>query len=526
MYNPLAIFSGAALITLAALLGVTYDKWSNTASDQIAAAKIEPKSASEGKLQDMAPPAVAEGSAEEKTESASIAPQEPTAPAPSTDDTAADGQKGSEVSDETKPTFDTIRIEQDGSAVIAGRGIPESDVTVMLNGSPLGSVRANLEGAWVFVPEEPVPPGDHQLTLRMNRPGLSIDSEQSVALKVPERLGEEALVVLSDANQPSKVLQKPESSENETTVAKSESQPSAEPPQSDVSSTMDLNLGTVDYDDAGQIIFSGKGKPGASVRLYVDNRAVGDSPVGTDGKWSFSGNEAIAPGSHSLRVDQLQGDGSVSKRIELPFVRAAPQDVASLNEPASAGSAAGELAKPGDEEISIAQPVQPKSQSETSNSGTELASADEPPASEPAAVEENQTSETTVMDKSAETTSPAAEPPAEPVTNVTDDPSMASADTPTVSADAPAAPTAASLPRKGKIVIQPGNSLWRISRVIYGRGVEYTVIYEANKDHIRDPNLIYPGQIFATPGVEPPETIDPKSTAPLANTTSSPTSQQ
>ncbi|NWH07240.1 MAG: LysM peptidoglycan-binding domain-containing protein [Alphaproteobacteria bacterium] len=52
----------------------------------------------------------------------------------------------------------------------------------------------------------------------------------------------------------------------------------------------------------------------------------------------------------------------------------------------------------------------------------------------------------------------------------------------------------------GKIVVQPGNSLWRISRKLYGTGFQYTVIYEANKDQIRDPDLIYPGQIFAVPG--------------------------
>jgi nucleoid-associated protein YgaU len=81
-------------------------------------------------------------------------------------------------------------------------------------------------------------------------------------------------------------------------------------------------------------------------------------------------------------------------------------------------------------------------------------------------------------------------------------------------------------PRNGKIVIQPGNSLWRISRVIYGHGVEYTVIYEANKAQIRNPHRIYPGQIFATPGVVPPELIDPSSTTPLARTGDTPTSQQ
>ena len=49
------------------------------------------------------------------------------------------------------------------------------------------------------------------------------------------------------------------------------------------------------------------------------------------------------------------------------------------------------------------------------------------------------------------------------------------------------------------VVVQPGNSLWRISRRIYGKGISYTVIYEANKNQIRDPDLIYPGQIFTVP---------------------------
>jgi nucleoid-associated protein YgaU len=79
-----------------------------------------------------------------------------------------------------------------------------------------------------------------------------------------------------------------------------------------------------------------------------------------------------------------------------------------------------------------------------------------------------------------------------------------------------AAATAEAPPKLGRVVIQPGNNLWRISQVIYGSGVKYTVIYEANKDHIRNPDLIYPGQIFATPEVVPPEKIDPRRRAPLA----------
>ena len=49
---------------------------------------------------------------------------------------------------------------------------------------------------------------------------------------------------------------------------------------------------------------------------------------------------------------------------------------------------------------------------------------------------------------------------------------------------------------KNKIVVQPGNSLWRLARSSYGKGNHYTIIFEANRDQIKDPNLIYPGQVF------------------------------
>lgn len=53
--------------------------------------------------------------------------------------------------------------------------------------------------------------------------------------------------------------------------------------------------------------------------------------------------------------------------------------------------------------------------------------------------------------------------------------------------------------QNGRMVVQPGQNLWRIARTTYGRGVRYTVIYAANRDTIRDPRLIYPGQVFALP---------------------------
>ncbi len=55
-------------------------------------------------------------------------------------------------------------------------------------------------------------------------------------------------------------------------------------------------------------------------------------------------------------------------------------------------------------------------------------------------------------------------------------------------------------PRISTAVVSRGDSLWRISRMTYGDGYRYFELYKANRNRIRDPNLIYPGQVFVLPG--------------------------
>lgn len=49
------------------------------------------------------------------------------------------------------------------------------------------------------------------------------------------------------------------------------------------------------------------------------------------------------------------------------------------------------------------------------------------------------------------------------------------------------------------MTVQPGTTLWAIAREQFGEGVMYVEVFEANRDRIRDPNLIYPGQVFRMP---------------------------
>jgi nucleoid-associated protein YgaU len=54
-------------------------------------------------------------------------------------------------------------------------------------------------------------------------------------------------------------------------------------------------------------------------------------------------------------------------------------------------------------------------------------------------------------------------------------------------------------PKSVTTVVSRGDSLWRISRLTYGVGTRYAIVYRANRERIRDPNRIYPGQVFVLP---------------------------
>lgn len=62
----------------------------------------------------------------------------------------------------------------------------------------------------------------------------------------------------------------------------------------------------------------------------------------------------------------------------------------------------------------------------------------------------------------------------------------------------PAQPSAPA-PKVRVVTVQPGSTLWAIARDKYGDGVMYVRVYEANKERIRNPDLIYPGQVFVVP---------------------------
>jgi nucleoid-associated protein YgaU len=301
------------------------------------------------------------------------------------------------------PSFDTVRVEPTGDAVIAGRAAPGAEVVIKLGGKAIGKAVADATGAFAFVSDQPLPAGAAALSLETTVGGKTIASEQSVAVAVKGDQKSEPMVALVKPDEPTKIIQAPKASE----------------PAGMADS---VKLDAVDYDASGNIIFSGRGRPSAVVRLYIDNSAAGEVKADDAGRWMFAGTSAVSAGTHMLRADEIGADGKVSSRIELPFLR---------EEPAKVAAAAPAAAEP-------------------------VPAAEAAPVVEPAA-------ETQVA----------------------------------------AATLPAAAPEPSRMVIQPGNNLWKLSRQVYGKGIRYTVIYEANKDQIRNPNLIYPGQVFVMPVAQP-----------------------
>ena len=338
------------------------------------------------------------------------------------------------------PSFDTVRVEPTGNALIAGRAEPGSEVVVKFNGVAVGSAVANEDGAFVVTPDKPLPTGAGALSIESKSNEMVVASADSVAVDVKAGAVDTPMVAVLKADEPTQIIQTP-------------AKPALPPSRT-------VNLDTVDYDQTGNIVFGGRGPAGSKVQLYVDNNAYGLADISDKGTWSFAGASPLTVGPHALRADEIGGDGAVKSRIEMPFYREEPAKVAT----APLTPATPEAPKPA--EVATAQEIPAPA---TTAEVAEAAAAAEAPAAAPAEA------------------APAVEPTA-------DEPVVVAAQVPAAAdpaAEAAAAPT--------QVIIQPGNNLWKLSRQIYGKGMMYTVIYEANKDQIRKPELIYPGQIFLTP---------------------------
>ena len=197
------------------------------------------------------------------------------------------------------PSFDIARIEPSGDAVIAGRAAPGATVELLRNGEVHDRAVADQAGQFAMVPR-PLPSGTYDLTLRAKQAdGKQATSKQSVAVVIEPGRKDAPVVALMAPDKPTVVL----------------SQPAAPKPAAGT-----LVVEAVEIAPDGKFHVSGRARPGAAVRFYLNDSLIAPVTAGADGRLAVTINEGVAPGSYRVRLDEVESSsGKVSARAEVPF---------------------------------------------------------------------------------------------------------------------------------------------------------------------------------------------------------------
>lgn len=274
----------------------------------------------------------------------------------------------------------------------------------------------------------------------------------------------------------------------------------------------------------GDTVMAGRAAPGASVVVEGDRQVLGEVTADPRGEWVFLPETPLPPGSHLLQLRVRGPDGTeVLSDDELLVVVPAPgEDVA--GEP-SAGEAAQALAmrlsRGGGPATVLQKPL-----AEGAARGIQVDSADwdrgrltvdgraAPGARVRLAIDGKPAGEgaANASGRWQITSGGVATGGTRLFTLDEIDPTGAVVSRQRVPFGVPAKPSEPAgrpdLSGERYAVVQRGGNLWRIARSAYGSGTAYTLIYDANRRTIGDPDLIYPGQVFHLPESAPTTTHD------------------
>ena len=315
------------------------------------------------------------------------------------------------------PSFDTFRLDPDGSIIVAGRAAPDQVVDLILGGAAIARATADAAGSFVMLATADPADQPRRLSLSADPDGASVPSRTSymvapiapvvVAAAAPESAPETTPQIAPETAAEAPIDPPAEADLPETETAQITPAPVAPPvvletgvdgvrvaqgaavlPQPNVA------LDAITYDPAGEVELTGRATGDSEVQVYLDNESVAAAPVTAGGDWSIA-LPPVAPGVYTLRIDEVDADGTVVSRMETPFQREEPASVAAV----------------------MAE--------DTARDGFEVAVR----------------------------------------------------------------------------TVQPGSTLWAIAKESLGAGILYVQVFEANSDLIRDPDLIYPGQVFRIPDI-------------------------
>ena len=500
---------------------------------------------------------------------------------------------------EIAPRFDVLRVEPDGSTVIAGNAVPGATVEILNGDEVISSQTVDGTGDFAAVLDQPLPPGDHALQIRATAPdGKVVTSEEVATISVPEGGKGELLAMVSKPGEASRLITLPGSetapaastsasqpaaaSQTETptaasassagsvtlpdlpaaaselagsapvmpgmtdTAAASASEPVAEEPAALPGAT-EIQVTAVEI-EGNRIFVAGKARAGATVRGFANKAAIGEAVSDGNGNFVIEGEMKLDVGNHIIEVELLDPTGKVVVRASVPFERPAGEQVSVV---AQTGAGAGSSAATPDQaeferlrisltkamtilenlfangqKPALEQAAAARSATEiglqsiigfrpSQNVGPELAAAFSTHA---AKAREALALLQSVPNGNVDALGTALPQVVALIRGLLNDPApVPAAQAPTAqpqadfAANSPA-PATADAPGEPKtiqqapleqsdssVIIRRGDTLWQISRRVYGQGVRYTTIYLANENQINNPDLIEPGQIFMVP---------------------------
>ena len=217
--------------------------------------------------------------------------------------------------------------------------------------------------------------------------------------------------------------------------------------------------------EGGKIFIAGSGEPGANVSIYLGEEFLGRTTVSENGSFLFEGRKELGEGTYAIRADMTDGNQSdVVARAQVKLLHDPVEDgaeetvIASAEEPASSQSGSSSTGE-GDTGASSGSTQETASSSAASTDSSSGTSA-----------------ETETGASSGTETAAVAE-----------------------TAGGNESGQEAVIRTGSAVIIRKGDNLWTIARRNYGAGIRYTTIFEANRDQIQDPDLIFPGQVFKVP---------------------------
>ncbi|MGB2196158.1 MAG: LysM peptidoglycan-binding domain-containing protein [Planktomarina sp.] len=438
------------------------------------------------------------------------------------------------------PKFDIVRIETDGSALIAGQADGRGYVVLSVDGVEQPEARADLNGNGRFVIFAFLPSTADQQSLKLHLyaedgsgPVASVQTVFVAPATVVSSGSESAAAVVEEevaASENPNAETEMASTEAKSTNLEADPAPAAEadaaPGAEEVTASKALEsetelastdkgssnaeatsapatviladedgvrvlqdgapaeaapavtIDTISYSSNGDVILGGRGQAGNFVRIYLDNQSIATSEIAVDGYWAVELSD-IEPGIYTLRIDELNPSGNVVSRAETPFKREAAEELAELmavetqaEEPrVEVPSESAVVAKAEAEEAQPPAVVQVEPET----------APEKPLAQTVTQVEVNVQPKVAALDGQVEQSSNGGSAVVEEL--------------PAETAPALRAPS-----KKFRVrTVQPGSTLWAIAKESYGAGIEYFKVFEANKERIRDPDLIYPGQVFEIP---------------------------